>query len=71
MQIEIPIEDINEITDLGENPLYRFEELLNETNRNELESVLFDSLEQDVHSDEIDDYEIFDDKIVLYISEEE
>lgn len=68
-QIEIPIEDIREISSLGENPVYRFEELLNETNRNELESVLFDQLELDINADDIDDYEIMADKVVLYIDD--
>lgn len=68
-QVEIPIEDIREISSLGENPVYRFEELLNETNRNELESVLFDQLELDISADDIDDYEIMADKVVLYIDD--
>lgn len=68
--VEIPIEDINEVDMLGENPIYRFEELLNETNRNDLEAVI-DQLELDIDSDEIDDYEIYSDKIVLYIDDED
>ena len=68
--IEIPIEDINEIDILGENPVYRFEELLNEINRNDLETVLKKHLELDISSDDIDDYEIYNDKVVLYIDDE-
>ena len=69
--IEIPIEDINEIDVLGENPVYRFEELLNEINRNDLETVLKKHLELDISSDDIDDYAIYNDKVVLYIDDEE
>lgn len=68
--IEIPIEDINDIDLLGDNPIYRFEELLNETSRNDLETVI-DKLELDIDSDEIDDYEIYSDKIILYVDDEE
>lgn len=70
-RIEIPVEDLRDVDTLGDNPLYRFEELLNETNRNDLEMILNGYLRLDVNSNKIDDYEITNDYIVLYFDDEE
>lgn len=66
--IEVPFEDLSELEFLGNDPVYRFEELLNETNRNDLEKVI-NSLELDISSEDIDDYEIRDDLVILYIDD--
>lgn len=68
-QIEIPIEDLYEIDALGENPVYQFEELLNETNRNDIEMVLNGYLKLDINANNIDDYEINNDLVVLYFDD--
>ena len=68
--IEIPFEDLNDIEILGENPVYRFEELLNDTSQNDLELLLQGYLKLDVNSDDIGDYEIRDDIVVIYVDDE-
>lgn len=68
--IEIPIEDLDDIELLGDNPVYRFEELLNDTSQNDLELLLQGYLNLDVNSDDIGDYEIKDDVIVIYVDDE-
>lgn len=65
--IEIPFDDLNEIDILGENPIYKFEELLNEIGNNDLEMILQGYLGLDINSDHITDYEINNDVVILYV----
>jgi hypothetical protein len=69
--IEIPIEDLAEIDLLGENPLYRFEEILTDDSKNDLEMLLNGYLQLDVNADDIGDYEIHDDMVVLYVDDDQ
>lgn len=69
-QIEIAMDDLAEVEILGENPMYRFEEILNETNQNDLSMILRGYLRLDIEPDEISDYEIKDDTIILFTGDE-